>query len=79
MSLTGFLRGPRSLSDLWKIYRRAVIEVLLVGSIALPIAASRSRVIFHFVLYAWAGLGAAFTLAFLAVVIVSLATQRKLS
>lgn len=34
--------------------------VLLVGLTAAAIAASESRVIFHFVLYAWAGLGAAF-------------------
>jgi len=34
--------------------------VLVIGIIAVIIAASQSRVIFHFVLYAWAGLGAAF-------------------
>jgi len=36
------------------------VTVLLVGLTAAAIAASESRVIFHFVLYAWAGLGAAF-------------------
>ncbi len=34
--------------------------VLFIGAIAILIAATQSRVIFHFVLYAWAGLGAAF-------------------
>ncbi|MDQ7012210.1 MAG: sodium/proline symporter [Mariprofundaceae bacterium] len=34
--------------------------VLLIGLTAAAIAAAESRVIFHFVLYAWAGLGAAF-------------------
>jgi sodium/proline symporter len=36
------------------------VTVLLVGLSAMLIAMSESRAIFHFVLYAWAGLGAAF-------------------
>jgi len=55
---------------LHQVFRREVSEktvlilhraaVLCIGVIAVWIAALQSRVIFHFVLYAWAGLGAAF-------------------
>jgi len=36
------------------------LAVLFIGVTAMGIAAVQSRIIFHFVLYAWAGLGAAF-------------------
>lgn len=36
------------------------LTVLAIGAIAALVALSQSRLVFHFVLYAWAGLGAAF-------------------
>jgi len=52
--LRGRVQGARSLLLTHRI------TVLGIGALAALIAMSQSRLVFHFVLYAWAGLGAAF-------------------
>jgi len=55
--IRGFFGFEAGEATILRLHRATL---LLIGVIAAIIAASQSRVIFHFVLYAWAGLGAAF-------------------